>query len=294
MSPVLRSTIPVSDTEAAIFFGRVDEQSPPRPDRGRALGWGFALGFSVGIYVRSLHRELVQRERERRELQAVATRARLESLRRQLHPHFLFNLLNSISGLVLEGDRRRAVHALSDMSHLLRVSMAREEPFVQLRDELEFIDMFLDLHRLRLGDRLRVEKRVDPGALEVEVPTFLLQPLVENAIEHGVALLEVGGTIIVEAAIDHEHLDIRVTNPAPVDAPRSNGGSQVGLANTRERVAHSYGGRGSFDFSMAGQSAVARVRIPLEAPPGEGVDNQPDRPIRPVFEEGCPGSFARP
>lgn len=224
----------------------------------------------VGVYsaVR-YHREVRVREVEKRELEAVASRARLEALRRQIHPHFLFNLLNAISSHVLEGDPRRAVHAISDLSQLLRVSFSRQEAFVTLGEELEFLEMYLELHRLRLEGRLRFRRSVPPDLLDAAVPTFILQPLVENAVEHGVALRSDGGTISVEARLRGGTLELAVRNPMPSASARRRGSSGVGLAITRERVARGYPGEGTFEFAAEAGEAVARLGIPHRAMPGK-------------------------
>lgn len=212
------------------------------------------------------YREARQHQVEKRRFEGLAARARLDALRRQLHPHFLFNLLNAIVPLILEGDRRRAVRAISDLSELLRVSLSREQPFVQLRDELAFLNLYVGLHRLRLEDQLRIEERVVPEALDVDVPTFLFQPLIENAIEHGVALIEGGGTVEIEAGIQENRLQITVTNPVPRDPLVRGRPGGIGVANTRERIARSYAGLGTFDFSVTDGTAIARVSLPLNAP----------------------------
>jgi two-component system, LytTR family, sensor kinase len=233
------------------------------------------------------YREAQRRGFETIELEAVATKARLDALRRQLHPHFLFNLLSAISALVLEGNRRRAVHALADLGQLLRVSFSRDDAFIALGEELEFLDMYVDLHRLRLDDRVRIAYRLDPGAADVAVPTFLLQPLVENAIEHGLARVPGGGTVVVAATVGASTLEITVSNLLPPAGPRKFAGFGVGLANTRERIQRSYSGAGSFEFTLGADEAVARVVIPLShSPRGRGDGRQTsyaDRGRRALF-----------
>lgn len=221
--------------------------------------WSIAGVYSILRY----YRESQLREVEKMELETMATKARLDALRRQLHPHFLFNLLSAISSQVLEGDRRSAVHALSDLSHLLRVSFSRTDAFITLREELEFLDMYVDLHRLRLEDRVRIEYRIDPVAAGLAVPTFLLQPLVENAIEHGLARKPGGGTVLVEARARATRLDITVSNPVAPGTVPSSTPPGVGLANTRERIHRSYAGQATFEFSIGPDEAVARVVLPL-------------------------------
>lgn len=231
----------------------------------------------VGVYsMARYYRQAQARGAEKLELQASATQARLDALRRQLHPHFLFNILSAISSLVLEGERRDAVRALSDLSELLRVSFSRNTATITLREELEFLDLYIDLHRLRLEDRLRILYDIDPRAEEAIVPTFLLQPLVENAIEHGVALISEGGTVRLEVRVLESMLETTISNPLPRTPGRRTPSSGVGLAITRERVERSYGGRGSFEFAVGTAEAVARVIIPLSYPAGRSSNGSED------------------
>jgi two-component system, LytTR family, sensor kinase len=221
----------------------------------------------VGFYsMVRYYREAQARGYEKIQLEAVATKARLDALRRQLHPHFLFNILSAISSLVLDGDRRSAVYAITDLSQLLRVSFSRDDPFITLREEIEFLDLYVDLHRLRLDDRVRIAYRVDPDAADVLVPTFLLQPLVENAIDHGLARVPGGGAVVVAATLGPSTLEITVSNARPPGTQERSNGSGVGLANTRERIHRSYAGAGDFDFILEHDRAVARVVIPLSHP----------------------------
>lgn len=221
--------------------------------------WTLVAVYSALRY----YREARDREVEKQRLEAIASEARLEALRRQLHPHFLFNLLNAISSMVLEGEPRGAVRALSDVSRLLRISFSRSEPFIPLAEELRFLETYVDLHKLRLQERLHLEISVDGDLLGAEVPTFLLQPLVENAIEHGIALRADGGTVRVEAARAGDRLDITVRNPVPIPDGNRPASSGVGLANTEERIAGSYGEAASFDFQVTGEQAVATLRLPF-------------------------------
>ncbi len=174
---------------------------------------------------------------ERRMLESqVGTReAELRALRAQIDPHFLFNSLNSINALIGADPEaaRRMCERLGDfMRHTLRLG-ARH--LVPLRDELALIDRYLDIEQVRFGDRLHVAREIDPEAGVCLVPPLLLQPLVENAIKHGVAQRIEGGTIALRVARTAATLRIEVDNPVDADAPRTTG-EGVGLENVRRRL----------------------------------------------------------
>ncbi len=156
----------------------------------------FVGGFHALLY----YREFRARELAASQLQTGLTQARLEALRAQLNPHFLFNTLNAISALALKGDRDGVVQMLSLLSDLLRLSLDAHLPqAVPLADEIAFIDRYLELQRIRFSDRLEIQKSIEPDTLRALVPSLLLQPVVENAVLHGIASAARSGT--------HRHRD---------------------------------------------------------------------------------------
>lgn len=176
-------------------------------------------------------------EHERRilETQVTAREAELKALRAQLNPHFLFNSLNSINALIGANPEaaRRMTEGLGDF---LRRSLSlggRET--VTLAEELALVDRYLAIEQVRFGERLGIERRIEPAAAECLVPPLLLQPLVENAIKHGVADRIDGGTILIEARLADGRLVVQVENAFDPDAPPRRGAG-VGLENTRRRV----------------------------------------------------------
>jgi LytS/YehU family sensor histidine kinase len=192
--------------------------------------------------------------------------ARLDVLSGQLQPHFLFNTLHTISAFVLE-DPKQANRMITRLSELLRHSFSREHgPLVTLEEELELLDHYVAIQEARFGDRLKVTFRVEAGTGAAKVPTFLLQPLVENAIRHGAALQ--GGVAEVEIAAvragDRLRLEVRDNGPGiPVVAGRNGGGGGVGIANTCARLAQLYGTGHRFELGNApAGGAVATVEIP--------------------------------
>jgi two-component system, LytTR family, sensor kinase len=241
----------------------------------------FAIVGAHHAYV-STHR---YRERERQtaalalnasKLEASLWRANLDSLRTQLNPHFLFNTLNAISVMAMKGERQGVVRMLTRLSDLLRLSLEHKEQLVSLREELEFLDIYLEIEHVRFKDRLTLERDVDSDALDAEVPSLLLQPLVENAIRHGISQRPGPGTVRVEAAIvDGDALEIRVldTGPGFGNESRTRGGTGVGLANTRARLEQLYGTRQTMELcNRAEGGACVTVRLPLRIYSGVLVD----------------------
>ena len=188
-----------------------------------------------------------------REVQAAAletrlARAQLQSLKTQLQPHFLFNTLHSISALNHD-DPKGANRMLARLSSLLRLTLDKDSAQeVSLKEELEFLQHYLDIEQIRLGERLAVKMDVAPEALDAIVPNLLLQPIVENAIRHGIAPYSAAGEILVSARIQGGTLEMRVsdTGPGLRGKPFVPG---VGLRNTQERLQQLYGAQGRFEFA---------------------------------------------
>jgi len=188
--------------------------------------------------------------------------ARLEGLRAQLHPHFLFNTLNTLAVLARKGDGAAVDRALVDLGDLLRASFdSANRSEVPLAEELAFVERYVGLQRLRFPDRLEVELSVEDAARAAFVPALLLQPLVENAIEHGLATAQ-GGRVSVSARRDGDTLEIVVADEGPGFAGAAREG--VGLANTRERLTLLYGARGTLEAGnrAGGGGGEVRVRLP--------------------------------
>jgi len=224
------------------------------------LGVGYAFDY------RERYRE---RERDASELKAQLAQARLEALKVQLHPHFLFNTLHTISGLVRGGDRQPAVNMIAGLSELLRRALdSRDEQEVPLREELEFLELYLDIQQMRFPDRLRVRMEIEPETLDARVPNLILQPLVENAIRHGVSLAETPGTVSISAYRSGRMLHVEVSDDGPgLQAGwRVEESGGIGLANTVERLKRLYGSDQRFDLRNvvgAGSGVTASFVIPF-------------------------------
>jgi two-component system, LytTR family, sensor kinase len=215
------------------------------------------------VHALSYYRRSQDRERKSIELEARLTEARLHALRMQLHPHFLFNTLHAISTLVHK-DPRAADEMIANLSELLRVTLdSSHQQEITLRKELEFLDRYLDIQQVRFGDRLRVEKEIDASALDGQVPTLVLQPLVENAIRHGIEPQPAPGLLSIRALREGEHLRITIhDNGTGVKKPA---GQQdgIGLSNTRARLQELYGTSARLIISTASEGGCSvEVDIP--------------------------------
>jgi two-component system, LytTR family, sensor kinase len=198
-------------------------------------------------------------------LETQLVQARLDALVGQLQPHFLFNTLHTISAFVLE-DPKQANRMIARLSELLRQSFNRERgPLVTLEEELELLDHYVAIQEARFGDRLRVTFRVDPGAASAVVPTLLLQPLVENAIRHGVVPNGSVAEISIAAVREGDRLHLEVRDNGPGLNGNSSGGG-LGLANTRARLQELYGPSHRFELTNApppaARGALAVIDIP--------------------------------
>jgi len=200
------------------------------------------------------------------QLETRLAEAQLQALQRQLHPHFLFNTLNAISAL-MHRDVEAADQMLARLSDLLR--MALDQPGVQevpLKDELDFLEKYLEIEQARFGSRLSVRFDVDPETLDACVPNLLLQPLVENSIRHAVAVRVEGGSIEVTARRmgDRLQLQVRDNGPGLPKGRLQGSGTGVGLANTRSRLEHLYGASQQLQFAEpAGGGLAVIVTIPF-------------------------------
>lgn len=210
-----------------------------------ALAWGAFSGVFFYWLIAAVDSALRFRGRYAA-LESELNRSKLDALRSQLRPHFLFNTLNAISGLMPQGDK--AHRMLLRLSSLLRRSLDEDSHEVPLQTELTFLNDYLDIQRLRFGDQLVVDVDMEPGALGARVPVFLLQPLMENAIEYGES--DDGHTTIrLSARREGDQLVIRVEDDGPGVASAGPVREGVGLGNSRARLRHLYGSRATVELS---------------------------------------------
>jgi len=187
-------------------------------------------------------REAREREQAASRLEASLAEARLTALRGQLQPHFLFNSLNAVSTLALRGDRDGVTRALSTLSELLRITLeTHQTQELPLAEELAFLDRYLELQQLRFGERLTIVRRIDEEALDAAVPAMLTQPLVENALRHGIEREPGAGRVEIRTELEGDRVILEVLDSGPGFHAPGAPGEGIGLANTRARLAALYG-----------------------------------------------------
>ena len=238
----------------------------------------YCLGLAIG-YGLAGYREARRSELRESRLETELARAQLESLRLQIQPHFLFNTLHSIAALVRRRSNDRALEMLLGLSELLRSTLERsEESRIPFSEELAFVRFYVDLQQARFADRLTVDYDV-AECLEQPVPTLLLQPLVENAIRHGISKRAAPGRIEIRARvatdrIEGDRLVLEVADdggglPEGFDPATDEG---VGLGNTRSRLRHLYGERAALTLrDRDAGGVIATVSLPAERQPAEAV-----------------------
>ena len=237
---------------------------PAERFRGRT-GWDAIayLGLLGLAHAGVFQRRYRERERRATQLESQLNAAQLRALQAQLQPHFLFNTLNGIATLVRRNPAA-AEEMITSLSELLRLALHQSDrQEIQLRDELDFLNRYLEIQQMRFGDRLTVERAIDPAASDCAVPALLLQPLVENAIRHGIEPATQPGTVEVSAHRQGDRLELVVAdNGVGLGMGRSSSGSGVGLKNVRERLATLYPGQHEFEFGTRPEGGVL-VRITL-------------------------------
>lgn len=234
----------------------------------------FYSAVAAAFYANEMARAAGERERQALELKASLSEARLAALRHQLSPHFLFNALNTVSMLIRQGRSDDALSMLAEFGGLMR-DLLREssDHEVSLEEELDFVRRYLEVERLRFSDRLAVS--IDPagGAARARVPSLILQPLVENAVRHGIARRAAAGRIVVTIRTTGATLELTVADDGPglpgrLDQAPAGG---VGLANVRARLAQLYGELAGLSLaSVPGGGVNATVHLPLRLAPRGG------------------------
>jgi len=235
-----------------------------------------SLVGSLGVVlenVRYRQERLRQQEREQ-ELRWLASRAELKALRAQINPHFLFNALNSIAGLIGE-QPRLADETIEHLGRVFRYTLRKsEKEWVPLREEVEFIAAYLQVEQARFGERLALSFHIDPAAAQVPIPAMSIQPLIENAVKHGVSAVAGPGRVSLDARIDEERLvvEVRDNGPGfPSDfslAARNGSGAAHGLPNVMERLRGYYGSAARLEWSGGPDGTCVWLSIPRVAAGG--------------------------
>ncbi len=234
---------------------------------GNSARFPFLLFSWSSLYFSIKHWNSSSLERERLlRAEAEVREARLQALRYQLNPHFLFNSLNAVSTLVLDGEASAATKMLSQIGDFLRTSLnnqaALEAPLLQ---EMAFTEQYIAIEKTRLGERLQVKITIAPDTLDALVPGMLLQPLVENAVRHGVACVAEGGKIAIESGLHEGRLRIIIRNSGcPGPGKQGEGENGIGKRNISERLRTLYGSDHQFwlEWPESG-GCVVTVELPI-------------------------------
>lgn len=267
------------------------------------LGAWSALYYAINFFLQ------VEEQSDRLErLEAQATSAQLAMLRYQLNPHFLFNTLNSISTLVLLKQTAPANAMLTKLSSFLRHTLVTQPGGkVTVAQEVETLQLYLEIERMRFEDRLRTEFRVEQEAAKACLPSFLLQPLIENAIKYGVSAQEEGARISLEAKVIGAQLRVTVSDTGPgmqgnqnaaeavASGPSTAASSTgVGLANIRERLQQAYGEESRFDIDTPPDGGfIVTIEIPYETASEDGAEREAQKLPAPSSVEEPRGAALR-
>ncbi|MEX0290303.1 MAG: sensor histidine kinase [Flavobacteriaceae bacterium] len=198
---------------------------------------------------------------ERLELNTTLKQAQLNTLKGQINPHFMFNSLNNIRGLMLE-DVERSRDMLTKLSEMLRYSLTKNDVnAIALEEELEMVENYIDLSKIQFEDRLTFVKEIDPGSLNIPIPPMIIQLLIENAAKHGISNLKQGGVITLRTSAEEQELTIQVRNTGKLHLDEHS--TQLGLKNIRQRLRLLYGELAKFTLREEGGEVIADIKIPL-------------------------------
>ncbi|HEX8638437.1 MAG TPA: histidine kinase [Pyrinomonadaceae bacterium] len=220
------------------------------------------------IYVVDFYRRFQAEQLKSSELKAALATSQLNALKMQIHPHFLFNTLNSISALMHE-DVKAADKMVARLGDFLRMTLENSgDREVSLKQEMDFVGRYLEIESVRFQDRLVVKMNIDPETLQARVPNLILQPIVENAIKHGISRQTKVGSLIISSERHGDRLQICVEDSGPGLQPSNGNGSKsggIGLTNTRARLAHLYEENYRFEIKNAvPHGVIVTLEIPFE------------------------------
>jgi hypothetical protein len=241
---------PFSDLWRAKFLGNLV---------GNVILYGAIVALSVTL---DAHNRLTQQKAASARLAELLAQTQLAALKLQIEPHFIFNSLNAVTGLIRENKGDDAIAMIASLSDLLRrVTDHSERQFVALEDEVTFLRKYLDIQQMRFAERLRYRMDIPDELMKAQVPDFILQPLVENAVKHGIAKRAKGGELRVAAARDGAVLTLDVYNDGPLLPQQIQEG--VGVANARQRLAALYGNDSVLSLqNRADTGVLATVSLP--------------------------------
>ncbi|MYM35975.1 sensor histidine kinase [Duganella sp. FT94W] len=218
----------------------------------------YATAFAIGHGLHARERLMLE--------QAARVQAQLDGLRRQIEPHFLFNTLNTVTGLVREERNDAAVETIAGLSELLRrVLDDASRSLISLGEELAFLEKYFAIQKMRFGERLHYSVQAPAALMSASIPSLLLQPLVENGFKHGLAHRAQGGAISLVIAATDDMLDITIYNDGP--PLRSDAAPGIGWSNVRERLRGLYGRRYTMEVCNRDDGVEVRIAIPLSGVP---------------------------
>ena len=221
----------------------------------------FAANLGIGAIVGALALRYFYVSGEWRRNVELQARARVRALQARIRPHFLFNSMNTIAALT-RSDPARAEEAVEDLADLFRANLNEKRSSITLKEELEVARIYQRIEQLRLGERLHVIWDVAELPMRAQVPGLLMQPLLENAIYHGIEPRPSGGTVTVSGGLDGDMIDLSVRNPLPEAGEAAHAGNRVALDNIRERMDLIYPGRSQVEASRIGDEYLVRLRFP--------------------------------
>jgi two-component system sensor histidine kinase AlgZ len=225
---------------------------------------GFILRtFAISSIVIALGMRYLYISSEWRRSIVLEAQARISALQALIRPHFLFNSMNTIASLT-RTDPSRAEEAIEDLADLLRANLGGPKDRTTLKEELEVAAIYQRIEKLRLGDRLNVRWNVSELPMRALIPSLTIQPLLENAIYHGIELLPDGGEVIVNGVRSDDSLEIEILNPVPLDTSGSKDGNQMALANIRQRFELAYGTRATVEVQESDDAYSVKLRFPCE------------------------------
>ena len=245
------------------------------PDKWLNEWYTFLEGiFLFGCYQVLIRFDFIQKnfqlyERKVQSLEEEITSSKLESLRAELNPHFLYNAMNSIAMMVRVKKYSESIKMIANLNELLRISLNKsQEQFISLKQELEILDKYLQVEMVRFGDKVNVTYAIGEGTLKAKVPQLILQPIVENAFKHGMSTDMGRQQIMISSRIEKDRLTISLSNSArgtvSIDLSHRADKAGIGLENIKNRLRQLYGGKFRFQFEQHAETVEFRIIIPFQ------------------------------
>ena len=219
--------------------------------------------FAISSIVIALAMRYLYISSEWRRSIVLEAQARISALQALIRPHFLFNTMNTIASLT-RTDPERAEEAVEDLSDLLRANLGGSSNQSSLKQELETAAIYQRIEKLRLGERLTVRWDIAELPMRARIPSLTIQPLLENAIYHGIELLPDGGEVLVSGTLDDDQLQISISNPVAIGEKRSTGGNKMAMSNIEQRFDLAYGSKASVKIDDDGDRFMVTLRFPME------------------------------